>query len=392
MEKVLYTELMTICMMVSMFIMWNDVRKNRGPILISQKIFIAVLIANMSAIFFDLMGVLFSGTNFFFTHGLMRICICLYYFAHSQIGYLWLLYADFELYQDRERFSKQLIPYTIPQAVILLVVLLSFKTEWMYFITESNIYQRGPLFFLTPLANIGYAVYVACMILLWAKENKLNTTAKRELFNRLLLFPIPPCIGTILQFFFPGSGFTFPLTTFVLLVNYIMEQNGQMARDHLTGLYNRGQLEKYLNNQIRHLKKGKIFFLILLDLDKFKTINDTYGHIVGDDALIHAANLLRGSCKRKEDFVARLGGDEFVIIGQCNEEASVEKIVNRMQEVAEEFNRTSEKPYKLSFSIGYTVFHGEGVATLDMLINEADQKMYINKREKKSRENIVVTS
>ena len=126
-------------MMVSMFIMWNDVRKNRGPILISQKIFIAVLIANMSAIFFDLMGVLFSGTNFFFTHGLMRICVCLYYFAHSQIGYLWLLYVDFELYQDRERFSKQLIPYTIPQAVILLMVLLSFKTEWMYLITDLSV-------------------------------------------------------------------------------------------------------------------------------------------------------------------------------------------------------------------------------------------------------------
>ena len=125
--------------------------------------------------------------------------------------------------------------------------------------------------------------------------------------------------------------------------------------------------------------------MILIDLDKFKEINDTYGHVVGDDALINAAKLLRGSCKRKSDYVARLGGDEFVIIGQCEDVAAVDMIIERMHGVIERFNIISGKPYKLQFSAGYTVYDGNGQATLDKLISEADDKMYEIKKAKKNK-------
>ena len=159
-----------------------------------------------------------------------------------------------------------------------------------------------------------------------------------------------------------------------------------MARDHLTGLYNRGQLENFINYELKNIKNGHYFFLILLDLDKFKAINDTFGHVVGDDALINAANILRGSCKRKADYVARLGGDEFVIIGQCENKEVVDQIVQRMYDVADEFNVTSKKQYKLQFSAGYVIYDGSSETTLDRLISEADKKMYEIKKAKKVKE------
>ena len=159
-----------------------------------------------------------------------------------------------------------------------------------------------------------------------------------------------------------------------------------MARDHLTGLYNRTQLENFMNYQLKNLKKGNYFFLIMLDMDRFKHINDTYGHVVGDDALIQAAKLLRGSCKRRSDYVARLGGDEFVIIGQCENTEAVDMIIKRMHDVADEFNQISKKPYKIYFSAGYVIYDGSTYATLDTLLSEADRKMYEVKKAKKLKE------
>lgn len=84
--------------------------------------------------------------------------------------------------------------------------------------------------------------------------------------------------------------------------------------DHLTGLYNRQKLEEVLKNEIDRVSRyHTIFSVILLDVDFFKDVNDTYGHCVGDDVLIAIVDILRHSC-RKADSVGRWGGEEFMII------------------------------------------------------------------------------
>jgi len=269
---------------------------------------------------------------------------------------------------------------------MVFMCILSFWNEWFFGIDDTNTYARGKLFYIPTVISFGYILYSLRMLNMYKRENQLETNAQRDLYKRLFIFPIAPCVGAILQILLPGSAWIFPGTTLAILINYITIQNGYMARDHLTGLYNRSQLESFMNYQLKNLKKGNYFFLILLDLDKFKSINDTYGHIVGDDALIHAAKLLRGSCKRRSDYVARLGGDEFVIIGQCEDKEAVDMIIKRMHDVADEFNCISKKPYKIYFSAGYTIYDGSTDATLDTLLSEADRKMYEVKNAKKLKE------
>jgi len=86
------------------------------------------------------------------------------------------------------------------------------------------------------------------------------------------------------------------------------------ARDPLTGLYNRRKFEQFLDNEVdRATRHRRSFCLLMIDLDNFKHINDTYGHPIGDMALQKLALLLKGQT-RKSDVIARLGGDEFAII------------------------------------------------------------------------------
>ena len=83
--------------------------------------------------------------------------------------------------------------------------------------------------------------------------------------------------------------------------------------------------------------------------------------------------------------MVRLGGDEFVIIGQCQDITTVDMIIERLEKASQKFNESSGKPYQLHFSIGYALGEAETGATLDTLINQADQMMYANKRERKMR-------
>lgn len=385
-EKLLYAELMLICISVLVILLHNDVSRAREPVLLGQSIFRHLILINMAAMLFDGISVVCDGMQTDSGRVIMYISICLYYMTHSLVGYLFILYIDFELYPDKCRFEKRFPYYSILALINMLMGIMSLKTEWFFIIDEYNRYQRGSLWMVPTAVSFFYAVYAIGITLQWARENAAySSKSGKELFQRLIILPIISCAGAVIQGFLPGSAWTFPCTTLAILINYIAIQNGQMSRDHLTGLYNRGHLENFLNNQIRNLKKGRSVFLILTDLDYFKTINDTFGHLVGDDALIQAARILRDNCKRKQDFVVRLGGDEFVIIGQCQDITTVDMIIERLEKASQKFNESSGKPYQLHFSIGYALGEAETGATLDTLINQADQMMYANKRERKMR-------
>ena len=392
MVKVLYSEIMIVCIMVLAIIYYCDLKTTRGPLMTGQGVFRLLLLANMSAMFFDMIGMIYDGTEYRYSRFVVYLTNMLYYAFHSVVGLLFLLYVDFGLYPNKERFKERLPIYLIPTIIINVINILNIKTGWYFTIDANNIYQRREYFILPTIVTFGYVIYSEYLTITWWSRNKADYKSRREMYMRLSVIPIIPCLGAVLQAIVPGSASTLPCTALALLVNYVMVQNGQMAKDHLTGLYNRVQLETFMNYQIRNLKEGKYFFLILLDLDKFKAINDTYGHLVGDDALIQMANILRMNCKRKKDYVSRLGGDEFVIIGQCSNPSGVDMILSRLDTAVEEFNNTGNKVYKLEFSAGYTVCERNSGATLDILINQADEKMYYNKNKKKMEEKGVVSS
>jgi diguanylate cyclase (GGDEF)-like protein len=153
------------------------------------------------------------------------------------------------------------------------------------------------------------------------------------------------------------------------------------TQDALTGIHNRRGFEilaqKTMANSARYGWKSTLVFL---DLDKFKEINDTYGHKVGDQALIDFSRLLT-QIVRESDIVARLGGDEFVVMLMNSEEGKARYKVESFIQKLKAHNEQAAHPYELSASYGIVEYLPDKHANLEDLISAADSLMYHHKQK-----------
>jgi diguanylate cyclase (GGDEF)-like protein len=154
--------------------------------------------------------------------------------------------------------------------------------------------------------------------------------------------------------------------------------------DDLTGLYNRRGFadlgEQYLKLARR---SGRGVTMVYVDLDRFKTINDSLGHHVGDRALLKIADILRATFRRS-DIIARLGGDEFGVLALEAADESSETLVERLREQVDDFNSSSPEPYQLSVSIGMAHHDDDPRVRLEDMVAEADAAMYREKHGKRA--------
>jgi diguanylate cyclase (GGDEF)-like protein len=137
---------------------------------------------------------------------------------------------------------------------------------------------------------------------------------------------------------------------------------------------------------VEHLAKaakrqGKGMFMLYTDLDNLKQINDTWGHLEGDRALIDIANILKSN-HRESDVVARLGGDEFAVIPFGFEGDNIDIILDRLKKAIELHNSTGNRKYKLSLSSGVAFYDPKNPCSIDELLGKADKLMYEQKKNK----------
>jgi diguanylate cyclase (GGDEF)-like protein len=184
----------------------------------------------------------------------------------------------------------------------------------------------------------------------------------------------------------------YPLFLFLVLIFGVIYYLYHVARQHalqdeLTHLPNRRYLIYTLEQLVGDVSRnGNSFALLNLDLDKFKSVNDTYGHDVGDKLLLEVAKRVK-ACLRASDVVARVGGDEFlVILPRVSDEQAVQRIVDNLQQ------QISAHPVVMGYatiyaevSIGYTIYQDNSV-TADDLLRLADERMYSEKKRKQAQE------
>lgn len=154
--------------------------------------------------------------------------------------------------------------------------------------------------------------------------------------------------------------------------------NEQSRTDGLTGLLNRRTFEIILDGKINNVSRGyfKSMAVIMVDGDHFKTVNDTYGHPVGDEVLVEIANRLKEGV-RKNDAVARYGGEEFVVVLDNAGEKEANEIAEKMRHSirSKAFTTTAGK-IQITASFGFSVLSGtEGVSNKELL-EQADQALY----------------
>lgn len=295
------------------------------------------------------------------------------YLANIAYAYLWVLYVDIKIHKDVTKLQRRFDGLFLAGCVLIIFILVNLFGHYFFVIDSNNVYSRMPL---------GYVCYVYTFVCLFFSVY-VKKNAEKELGHKLKFFPIhwfliPVFIGAALQASFFGLSLSWPCVCIGLVTIHLCLQNELSYLDALTGLYNRAYLEYVLQsaNQSKTALCG-----IMMDLDFFKEINDTYGHSTGDVALKEMASILL-SCEPERAQLFRFAGDEFVMIVVGKDVGIVEKVEKEIEHAVQLRNEQTDLPYKLSISLGHGVFEPEKGDMLDEFMKRIDERMYEHKRER----------
>ena len=170
------------------------------------------------------------------------------------------------------------------------------------------------------------------------------------------------------------------------VVNYQQNLEYQTQTDPLTGLFNRRAFERKIAEEYERAKRyTHAVSVLLLDIDNFKNINDTYGHHGGDMALVKISAILRERTRRS-DFPARYGGEEFVLILPETDQESALQVANKIhEEIRSQIFGTTTTPFALTVSIGLSSTSTKPYSDWRQMLEDADQAMYLAKNSGKDR-------
>ena len=300
----------------------------------------------------------------------------------SLTGYDWFLYT-LELFPSRtDKISKYKYVLAIPAIIMIILIFCSLKTGWIFEVDATGKYIRGDLNMFPVVTNYAYMLLGSFIAIQCMKEAMLTIDKRR--FLLAALFPVPILIFSAVQMMLPPG---LPLMQGGVLVAVLMQygttQSALITGDYLTSLPNRVAFEQDLIERIRRYDPGsrEKLYLIEGDLDDFKGVNDTYGHSVGDKALIRTSDVLCQVLSPYEPAVFRYAGDEFMMLIESKEEPDVAKIEDEMNEKL--VLTLPDKEIKMSISLGLEKYDGN----MDMrsFIDAADEKLYERKEQKPDR-------
>jgi len=290
----------------------------------------------------------------------------------------------YKLQVNRIRLKKLLPFLAIPAMVAMAMAVISLSSGWLYWFKEDGTYVRGPLFPVHTLIMWLYfcaALFIAGKVVVKRELSKLSKEGKAIIIS--ILFPV---IGGLIQTMYYGFNLAWTASCISFVIIFISIQNRQMVTDALTGIFNRGALSKYLQENIHRPEGENRLYAIVFDVNRFKSINDTYGHIVGDKTLIEVARMMNDICKEegKADFLARYGGDEFVLVCKRKSIAEVEALIEKIRAKSKYLQGKIEIDLPVSLSIGWAEYHADMYTTEDAFLADADRKMYIDKEKSRS--------
>jgi two-component system cell cycle response regulator len=167
-----------------------------------------------------------------------------------------------------------------------------------------------------------------------------------------------------------------------------MQLSLEMAiTDQLTGLHNRRYMSRHLDTLIENAgKSGKPIAFLIIDIDHFKSVNDTYGHDAGDEVLKEFANRISANI-RGIDLACRYGGEEFVVVMPDTDMQLAMSVAERLRgSVEKSLFSISCAPHKLAITVSIGIAGSQGSKdTAQALLRRADQALYCAKREGRNR-------
>ena len=348
-----------------------------------QLIFFQIIIAHIMYFLSDICWALILGgylPKIYFVVTLVNILNAI---ILSAITGLWFIYVELSQGEEYIKKFKNRLRVLVPamfSALIMIVLFLFFPKTML---TEENtltlLYYI--LFLIVPVIYIIIST-VRSFIRAFRKENY----AVRAPYIAGAVYPaLLAVFGVIQTLWLHAPMFSFGCSI-MMLYFYITSLNDQVSIDELTKLNNRTQLKKYIAGDVpKQLPDKHDRYVLMVDLNKFKQINDQYGHVEGDFALKRAADALKISCADTplKTFIARYGGDEFIIIAKTENEELVKKLCDDIRKTMILLNTEAGAEYELTASIGYAGYSGD-IAGFQAALGRADDALYKDKAARRT--------
>ena len=303
------------------------------------------------------------------------------------ITYSWLNYAMAVLQLPNRNRPLNKFAVLFPMLISFFVVMVIFFIDPLILIDKDlNSTDLYDLFQVT----IPDIYIIAVLIYAVKKARSVSSPSEKRTYLALGIVPVSMIlIGGIQAFVLPESSIFCLGCTIVMVLFYIESMESRISLDPLTGLNNRSQLRRYVSQDSTLFREGLDTYMMMLDINDFKKINDTYGHAEGDHALVIMANALRKSVSAMDfhAFIARYGGDEFTIIAHTNNSAGLDALAEKIRTSLEEECAAEKVPYTVTTGTGWSKLSRRNDSVADCM-KRADRMLYINKKELKSGEAI----
>lgn len=377
MNSIVTEQVAFYCILILCVILHHDMRRvsrEKG-----WRLFFGVIVSAIAFQFFDLMWALTEHENLPLPHAAHYMSNWLYFVAADVMAFFWFYYSEYIQGSRTVEGRRNLLVSCIPLAVMIFLLLINHKTQWIFYVDQGNKYHRGNLHYLQQILSYGYVAFTGIKTLIKA-GNKANF-ARRDEYRMLGSFLIFPFIFGTLQLFLPASSLINIGITLGIVRVYLNSLENMISLDPLTRLNNRNQLIKYLSGKMKNRSEKKKLYLLIMDVDYFKGINDRYGHVEGDNALLRVADTLKRVCAERDYFVCRYGGDEFIIACEVPDEAQIDLLHKRIKQELDIANKTAGAPYALSLSIGCAPY-SESIRHIPDFIAKADQELYQVKKNR----------
>lgn len=262
-----------------------------------------------------------------------------------------------------------ILAYILP-IINSVLAFMSPLTGWIFYITKGNTYHRGPLFIFF-LITFTYSFIYSLSKKIYKVKSYPDYFKKMIITSHIFIV-----FGMIIQVVFPKLHTTWLVVTIYFVFYYAFSFELNSLVDGLTGMLNRTAYEKHI--YCLKQKPDLIIAVIMMDVNNFKTINDTKGHVYGDFCIRETAKIIKQTFPLNTQ-IFRYGGDEFSIILYVKSEKEIQQYLNQINSLIEK--NKIDNPFFPSLSSGYAIY--ESHSDIHSTINQADKNMYRHKNNSK---------
>ncbi len=348
--------------------------KNRETIRIEDRLYDAMAVINLLGAVFETISFLVDGQDIAGGRALNILSSSLSFIGTVSIGFLWCLYVELRISRGSRQALHRTRLLVIPWAVEAAAVVCNlFVSGILFTVSPENVYHRSSgalLGYVTLAIYFIYSIYSVC------RSKKQGNTLN---FFPVLFF-IGPCLaGVLLQFFFYGITASWVSVAIALTFVQMQLYAANLYTDELSGLYNRRYLNGILSK--RDPSDENSLYGIMMDMDDFKSINDSFGHNAGDRAIRTVGEILFRSVPPSAVAI-RFAGDEFIVLLPGADENEAQAAMHEIRSGISSFNRVGSEPFLLSASMGCARFRAED--DVESFMRRMDERMYADKRKKHS--------